>query len=42
MKFLRFLNNIQDKGKPSESWQKAIIIPVHKEGNIKHGKSMEE
>jgi hypothetical protein len=35
-RFLRFLNNIWDGEKPLECWLKAVIIPAHKKGNIKH------
>jgi hypothetical protein len=36
IRFLRFLKNTWDGEEPPESWLKAIIIPVHKKGNIKH------
>jgi len=29
------LNNLWHREEPPESWQKAIIIPDHKKGNIK-------
>jgi hypothetical protein len=39
IRFLRFLINIWDREKSPESWLKAIIIPIHKKGNIKHCKN---
>jgi type IV secretory pathway VirB4 component len=42
IRFLMFLNNIWDGEEPSESWQKAVIIPVHKNGNNSYNSSAQE
>jgi hypothetical protein len=35
MRFITFLNNIWSGEELTESWLKAIIIPVHKKRNMK-------
>jgi hypothetical protein len=33
-RFLKFLNTVWYEGTIPESWQKAIVIPLHKKGDI--------
>jgi hypothetical protein len=35
IRFPKIFNNIWNGEEPPESWQKAIIIPLQKKGNIK-------
>jgi hypothetical protein len=34
-RFLNFLNSIWQGDTPLESWQRALIVPLHKKGDIK-------
>jgi hypothetical protein len=35
-RFLQLLNNIWNNSIPPKSWQKAVVVPLHKKGDIKN------